>query len=202
MNARSLKLHLSDRAKRGQMMYHAVPGLYLILNGVSNLFGGHVEHLWVDLLGIAAGLALLFVLKRELKHKGHSHGKVAWFEVIAGVVVMIEGFHKLHRDEWFQPGTVQMLAGLLFVAVGLFHERLLAFRTLRCTDEGFAMRIRPIYRISGKWSDIKSFALDEDKLVVTRTDGSTTPSSLRSIENRADVLAMLNAELARSVKGV
>jgi len=201
MAERTLKLQLSERAKRGQMMYHAVPGVYLLVNGVSNLLGGHTEHLWVDLLGIAAGLALFFVLKRELKHKGHSHSKIAWFEVFAGIVVVIEGYHKLHPNEWFQPGTVQMLAGLLFVAVGLFHERLLAFRTLRCTDDGFAMRIRPIYRVSGKWADIKSVALDGNKLVITNKDGSASRSSLRSIENRSEVLAMLQAELTRFTKG-
>lgn len=201
MAERALKLKLSDRAKRGQMMYHAVPGVYLILNGVTNLLGGHAEHLWVDLLGIAAGLALLFVLRRELKHKGHGHGQVAWFEVVAGVVVVIEGFHKLHPDDWFQPGSILMLAGLMFVAVGLFHERLITFRSLKCTDEGFALRIRPIYRLAGKWADIQSLALDGNKLVITNKDGSTSSASLRSIDNRQEVLAMLQAELMRFKSG-
>jgi hypothetical protein len=181
------------------MLFHATPGLYLILNGVSAILSGHAAHLWADVLGIVAGLALLIVLKREFTAKHHAHGKVAWFEVLVGIVVMIEGFHKLHHGKsWFQPGTLLMLVGVLFIVIGIFHNQITSLRRLTCTAKGFKLRTRPIRSFSGEWQDIKSFALEGTSLVIKHQDDSVTKHSLRTIDNRAEVLSMLNEELQTS----
>jgi len=198
MAVRTLKLKLTDRARRAQMMNHATPGIMLIILGVSALLSGHTEHLWVDILGIVAGLALLISLKRELKSKGHGHSRVAWFDVIAGIVVIIEGYHKLHPGRWFQPGTLLMLVGLMFILIGIFHEKINGFRLLTCTDSGFTVRTRLIRSFSGQWREIKSFALDGNSLVIQRKDNSAEKHGLRRIENRAEVLRVLNEELGRA----
>lgn len=195
MAERTLKLQLTESARRGQMMYHATPGVMLIVYGVSSLMSGHPEHLWVDVLGIVAGLALLSSLKRELKGKCHGHSRVAWFDVLAGIVVIIEGYHKLHPGKWFQPGTLLMLVGLMFILIGIFHEKINGFRQLTCTDTGFTVRTRLIRFFSGQWKDIKSFALEGNSLVIQRKDNSTEKHSLRRIENRGEVLKVLNEEL-------
>ncbi len=197
MAERTLKLNLTESARRGQMMYHSMPGIMLIVYGVSALLEGHSEHLWVDILGIVAGAALLISLRRELKSKGHGHSRVAWFDVLAGIVVIIEGYHKLHPGRWFQPGTLLMLVGVMFILIGIFHNRLNALRRLTCTDEGFKVRTRPIRSFSGLWKDIKSFALDGNSLVIQHKDNSTEKHSLRRIENRAEMLGVLNEELER-----
>lgn len=179
------------------MFYHSIPGVLLIITGVSSLLSGHTEHLRIDVLGIVIGAALLVVLKRELKSKHGSHSKVAWFEVLAGIVIVLEGFHKLHHDKsWFQPGTLMMAAGVAVFLLGLFHAKLPAFRKLTYTETGFKVRTRPIRSFSGRWKDIKSFALDGNKLVIEQKNGSTKKHTLRSIENRLDVLKILNEELA------
>ncbi|MBL0063250.1 MAG: hypothetical protein IPP40_17655, partial [bacterium] len=151
MAERTLKLNLTEGARRGQMMYHSMPGIMLIVYGVSALLEGHSEHLWVDVLGIVAGAALLISLKRELKSKGHSHSRVAWFDVLAGIAVIIEGYHKLHPGRWFQPGTLLMLVGLMFILIGIFHEKINGFRILTCNDNGFTIRTRLIRSFSGQW---------------------------------------------------
>lgn len=196
MTKRTLQLKLTERARRAQMLFHATPGLYLILNGVSAILSGHAAHLWADILGIVAGLALLIALKREFTAKHHAHGKVAWFEVLVGIVVMIEGFHKLHHGKsWIQPGTLLMLVGVMFILIGIFHNKLSGQRRLTCTPSGFKLRIRPIRSFSGEWKDIKSFALEGTSLVIKLKNDSVTNHSLRAIENRTEVLNVLNEEL-------
>lgn len=201
MTKRTLQLKLTERARRGQMLFHATPGLYLILNGVSAILSGHAAHLWADILGIVAGLALLIALKRELSAKAHGHSKVAWFEVLAGIVVMIEGFHKLHHNKsWFQPGTLLMLVGVMFILIGIFHNQISSLRRLTCTNEGFKLRTRPIRSLSGEWKDIKTFALESTSLVIKHQNDSITKHSLRTIENRAEVLNVLNEELREFIQ--
>lgn len=198
MSERTLKLNLTEGARRGQMMYHSMPGIMLIVYGVSALLEGHSEHLWVDILGIVAGAALLISLRRELKSKGHGHSRVAWFDVLAGIAVIIEGYHKLHPGKWFQPGSLLMLVGLMFILIGIFHEKINGFRLLTCTDKGFTIRTRLIRSFSGQWKDVKSFALEGNALVIQHKDNSTEKHGLRRIENKLEVLNVLNEELGRS----
>lgn len=178
------------------MFNHSIPGLVLIIAGVASLKEGWHEHSWIDLLGLIAGLLLVVSLVRELKAKDeHSHKKIAWFDVLAGIVIMLEGYHKLHPGEWFQPGSVLMFVGALLFFIGLFHSKLPTVRQLKCTAEGFTVRIRPIYSFSDKWANIKSFSLDKNTLLIRKTDDSVEKRSLRKIENRDEVLKVLTEEL-------
>ncbi|MBK6765493.1 MAG: hypothetical protein IPG71_03960 [bacterium] len=194
---RTLQLHLTDRARRAQMMNHATPGIMLIVLGVSAILSGHTEHLWIDIIGIIAGVALIVSLKREWKHGAHGHGKVGWFDIIAGIVIVIEGYHKLHPGKWFQPGSLLMLVGVMTIVIGIFHHRITALRRLTCTNDGFKLRSRLISSFSGKWRDIHNFSLDGTSLVIERRDKSVSRHSLRRIENRLDVLKTLEEELER-----
>ncbi|MCB9357623.1 MAG: hypothetical protein H6505_03530 [Calditrichaeota bacterium] len=197
MTTRTLPLHLTKRAKRALMFNHSIPGVVLIITGVAALRGGWHEHSWIDLLGLVAGVLLVIALVRELKaEERHEHVKIAWFDVLAGIVITLEGYHKLHPGEWFQPGSVLMFVGVMLFFVGLFHAKLPHIRQLKCADEGFTMRLRPIYAISGKWASIQSIALDRNTLLIRKSDDSVKKHSLRKIENRDEVLRVLNEELA------
>jgi len=180
------------------MMNHATPGVMLIVLGVSAILSGHAKHLWVDILGIVAGVTLIVSLKREWKHDAQGHSKVGWFDIIAGIVIFIEGYHKLHPGKWFQPGSLLMLVGVLTIVIGIFHHRITALRRLTCTGDGFTLRSRLISSFSGTWRDIQNFSLEGSSLVIERHDTSSSRHSLRRVENRLDVLKALNEELARS----
>jgi uncharacterized membrane protein YgdD (TMEM256/DUF423 family) len=197
MTTRTLPLQLSKRAQRAMMFNHAIPGLVLIITGAGSLAEGWHEHSWIDLAGLLFGVTQIIVLARELKSKhAHAHKKIAWFEVITGVVIFLEGYHKLHPGKAFQPATMLMILGIVLFFIGLFHTKLPAIRLLTCTDEGFTVRTRPIRYFKGKWAEIKSFSLEGDKLLMRKSDDSLQKRSLRSIENRAEVLQILNEELA------
>ncbi len=201
MPVRVLPLQLTDRARRAQMMNHATPGIMLIVLGVSAILSGHTEHLWIDIVGIIAGVALIASLKREWKHGAHGHSKVGWFDVIAGIVVILEGYHKLHPGKWFQPGSLLMLVGVAFIFVGIFHHKISAARNLTCTDDGFTLRSRLFSSFSGQWKDTKSFALEGNSLVIQRKDNSIKKHGLRRIENKLEVLKVLNEGLGRNTDG-
>lgn len=179
------------------MMNHATPGVVLIVLGVSALLSGHTEHVWIDVIGIIAGVALVVSLKREWKRNDHHHSKVGWFDIIAGIVIILEGYHKLHPGKWFQPGTVLMLVGLMAILIGIFHDRISSARNLTCTDKGFTLRPRLISSFSGQWKDIKSFSLEGNVLVIENKSKSTEKHNLRRIENKLEALGMLNDELTR-----
>jgi hypothetical protein len=170
----------------------------LIVAGAQGLLRGEHEHLWLDLLSIIVGVALLLAFKREYQRKGgHSHSRVGWFDVIAGVVIILEGVHKLHAHKWWQPGTLLMAVGAVTILIGFLHHRLPKLRRLICTESGFSIWARPFIRLSMPWSKIESVELVKNRLVVHRTGGGQRSIGLRRIENRAEVVEMLKEHLAR-----
>ena len=195
MNGRTIQLHPTARVRRGQQLQHALPALLLIWLGVEELLGGELAHPWVTWLGLIAGSVLLVLLKRNWSRPEHSHGLVDWYDVVAGVVIIIEGYHKIHQGHWFQPGTLTVGLGVAVILMGVFHRQLAARRQLAIDAGGFLLRRRPFGGLRMRWSDLQAVKLDGTTLCL-RTDGSETRVSLRRIENRDQVLKELRAELA------
>jgi len=198
MPTQVLHLKLTHQAHMAQHRSHLAPALLLIYLGVQELWSGEREHLWLNLLGIALGLALVIAFKREAARKGeHRHARVAWYDVIAGSVIILEGVHKLHGHKWWQPGTLTMAVGTATMIIGFQHHSLPKLRRLRCTDEGFSLRIRPISWLVMPWRKVESVELKGNRLMVHDTGGHLHSRSLRRIENRAEVAEMLQEHLAR-----
>jgi hypothetical protein len=198
MATETLHLKLTERARRQQHMSHLSPALLLIFLGIDALLGGHSERLWLDLLGLIVGLALLIAFKREISSKGRHHSRIGWIDVIAGLVLIVEGLHKLHSGKWFQPGTVTMLLGVAVILIGLLHNRLPKLRRLTCTDEDFSLRTRPISSLALMWQEIEKIELKDLRLVLALKDGTQRTINLRRIENRAEAAEMLKTKLAES----
>ncbi|HEY3295475.1 MAG TPA: hypothetical protein VGL38_08550 [bacterium] len=197
MASKTLHLKLTHRAHMAQHRSHLAPALMLIILGMGELVQGEQEHLALNLLGIAAGLALMILFKREASRKGaHSHSRVAWYDVVAGVVIMMEGVHKLHGHKWWQPGTLTMAAGFVVMLAGILQQKLPKLRRLRVTDHGFSLRTRPISSLAMAWSDVESIELKDNRLTVHRKGGGERRISLKRIENRAEALQMLQESLA------
>jgi hypothetical protein len=195
MTSETLHLTLTDRARRAQHASHLTPAVMLIVLGVQELMGGEREHLWLDLLGIVLGFALLIAFKREFGRKGgHSHSRVGWFDVLAGMVIALEGYHKLHPGRWFQPGTVLMIVGAVIMLIGFQHHRLPQLRRVICTDEGFSIRTRPFVWLTMRWRDVAGIELEGNRLMIGQENGSHRSINLRRIANRDQVLEMVKRQ--------
>jgi hypothetical protein len=195
MTKQVLPLRLTDRARRAQAMMHATPGLLLILTGLEGLLSGKSHRPWIDGLGILAGLLLVIMLRRELRSKHATHTGVHWYDVIVGCVIILEGAHKLHKNEWFQPSTILMLVGVLMIVIGFFHHKLELLRRLEWDDERFCLHLRPLYRFSMKWSDLDSVKLDGTTLILTNKSKKTHSVNLRRIENRGEVGSAIEEQM-------
>jgi hypothetical protein len=197
-----IPLHLTEKAKRGKLFAHLSPGILLLLIGVEALISGTSEHLWLDLLSIAAGLGLLFLLRREIKGKsGHvEHPSVHWFEVVAGAVLVLEGVHHLHPGHWFQPGVLTILVGAAVAAMGIFSRRLDKLQRLEISAEGFYLRPRMISRLRMRWDELKDARLDGTTLSLQTKAGTERRISLRRIQNREEVLKALKEGLLRQAE--
>jgi len=192
MTSETLHLKLTASARLRQHRSHLTPALMLIITGGQALLHGEHEHMWVDLLSVALGLTLMVAFTREFRRKsGHHHGRVGWFDVIAGLVIMMEGFEKIHPGKWFQPGTLLMTVGAVTVLIGFQHQRLPKLRRLKCTDQGFSIRTRPFAWLSMPWERVEGIELEDTRLIIRRAGTTPRRFNLSRIENRAEVAEML-----------
>jgi hypothetical protein len=191
MPTETLRLKLTERARRAQHLSHLSPAVLLILLGLEALMGIEHEHRVIALLGLAAGIALLIAMRHEFRRKQHSHSRVGWFDVIAGVVIILEGAHMHHPGRWFQPGTLTMILGVIVVFVGIFHQRLPKLRRLVCTESGLLLRVRPFVWLSLPWEQVEGIELQNNRLVVQVAGGGLRTVNLRRIENRAEAAEMM-----------
>jgi len=196
MSTETLHLKLTQRARRRQHLSHLSPALLLIMLGVQALLGREQENRGIAMLGLVAGLALLVALQKEFRRKQHSHGRVGWFDVIAGVVIILEGAHELHPGRWFQPGILLMVIGAVTMAVGFLHHRLPKLRKLTCSsDRGFSIRVRPAVRLSMPWDKVEAVELENQHLLIRCTDESFRRINMQRIENRAEAAEMMKRHL-------
>lgn len=195
-----LPLQLTLRARRGQLVQHAVPAVYLVLIGLEALLAGEGNVHWLDGIGLITGLLLLFLFKRSWRDT-HStaHAGIGWYDVVAGVVIFIEGLHKYHSGKYFQPATLTMVLGVLVVLMGLNHARFQSLRKLTITDAHFTVRTGLLRSLTVPWSEFRSVALHGNTLQVTTNRSSRKSISLRRIENRDAVCAAISTSAAAAV---
>jgi hypothetical protein len=191
----SVLLHPTRMLRLRLSMAHAVPGLVLVLTGITGLREEGLHPL--PIAEVAAGAAVLIAVARELRRHGDGgHGAVGWVEIFAGLMLMVEGWHAHHPGAGFQPGTIYGIAGLLAIGVGIAYPRIPRIRKLVLDDERFHIRTSPFRRLGMPWRDVETFETGPREIAVRTREGKRHSIDLGLVENRAEVVRLF-AEWAK-----
>ena len=187
---RTVKLHLGQRHRRALLINDTYPGILTVLAGISLLQSGQSP-----LLGgasILAGLMLVaFGVKEWRSSPGEQQRSVQWFDVLGGVVTMVNAFAIYKPTKGFQPATLYFIAGLVIIAKGVFASKLPGKRRLTITKDGFKIRTSPFRVLKMSWNEIALLTVDESKVSVTTKDNSERGISLRRVANSSEAASAL-----------
>ena len=119
-----------------------------------------------------------------------SHARVSLFDVVAAVVVFLEGVHRYNPGKGFQPATMYFLIAAATLVIGLQHHRLAALVRAEVGGGGFLLRTRPFRPLRMAWRDVAALERRGDTVVV-RPSAAGVKANLRGCANRGEVFAAL-----------
>ncbi len=189
------------RAKLARSFNHVIPGVVLLLLGIESLMHRDTEHLAFALLSIGAGAAVVISFAREMRQSAHAepHG-VNWVDIFAGIVILLEAWHKYKPEKGFQPATLLMLVGVITFLIGIFHAKLARLARLTCNETGFFSRTSPFHKLELLWKDIAAVQSDDSSIKITTKNGRHRKISLRKVENKNAIADFFNQHWRRKMK--
>jgi hypothetical protein len=191
-----IRLRPTRRFLLAQRINHAVPAVTLLLAAVEGLGGGPHKSVWLIALDVIAGGGLLLVLIREMRSTGEApHARASIIELLAAVVVFLEGVHRYNPQKGFQPAWMYFVMAVATLVIGLLHHRIAAMVQAVFTSEGFAIKTRPIRSLRMDWREVAALERQGDSLVVRATSGRTRRINLRTCANRDEVFAAFGRRL-------
>ncbi|UYZ59476.1 hypothetical protein [Hymenobacter latericus] len=211
-SAERLTLYHRHHAKRqrGKALSHLVPALVL-LSSVAAVLGGEA-FTWVTAAEIAVGAAYVVLLVRELLHlRKHPHHRerVAWLELAAAGILLLEGYHIWHRHHEAElagaPHKFHVLpwiyaaAAVAFVVIAFRMPQLDARRFLHLHAEGFSVRLKPFARITEvRWAEVQAVEpAGPTDVLVTWPGGRQQRLGLGQMHNAAELQQRVLAHAAQ-----
>lgn len=159
--------HRHVRQQVSKSLGHLGPALVLLM-GISPVLAGE-EHL-TPLLGleIAVGAAYLVLMVRELRHLRHHpfhRESVAWLELAAASILVLESYHIWHRHHEAEaaggPHRLHLLpwiyaaVAVVYVVLAFRMKQLDNRRYLHLHPDGFAVRTKHLGDTHDlRWADI------------------------------------------------
>ena len=195
-----VRLHPTRGMRFRLSLNHTFAGLLLLATGIGGL-GEEGRHIlpWAEIL---VGAAVLTAIALELrKPEGAAHKGVRWVEILAGIMLFVEGLHARRPGGIFQPALFYGIAGLVSIAIGTNAIRVSRMRTLVLDDAGFSIRTTPFRRLELAWKEIASYEALPDGLHVTTRDGERHTVRLRMVANRGEVTRTFAEYAVRRVRG-
>ena len=193
----------ATRAMRIQGGRHALIGAVLAFGGLDAIGAGRGT--WPDVLGVAAGLALVAAFAIELRRARrpaqaapHAHHGLGWVDLFASAVTLVEAWHLHHQGKHLLPWAYVLVAVILFV-LGVSHARLKSLRRLVTNDEGFDLRTSPWRRLRRRWDEIASFSATEHGLQIVERSGRVLEIDLRDIAEAPAVTEAFTAAAQRAI---
>jgi hypothetical protein len=181
---------------------HAYAGLLLLIAGIGAL-PEEARHVlpWAEILVGVAVLTAIIIELRKPEHtatgKGAEHEKIRWVEVMAGCMLIVEGFHARHPGRWFQPALFYWIGGLISLAIGIGLLPVSRTRRMIIVGERFSIRTSLFRRRELAWREIASYAFVPRGLQVTTSAGRQHTMRLRSVANRDEVERIFAEHAAR-----
>ena len=187
---RIVKLHPTQRRKRALLINDTYPGIMIAVAGFAMLESG--QFTIIAFANIVAGAALVrFGVKEWRSSAGkESHG-IQWFDVIGGVVTILDALTIYKPWKGFQPAWLYFAVGLAAIAKGVFGIKIPGFRRLTIFTDGFKIRRSPFSSLKSTWSDTQSLACDGHNIHLTAKNTTKRSFKLRGIENASEVTEAL-----------
>jgi hypothetical protein len=198
MTPPSVTIPLDDKRKRlgvwWQKLQHAVGGVPLLLAGVHRLeSSGRADPLAIAEIVVAG--ALLVMLARDLRAEvagrsssshapahshGHPHAGPNWFDVVAGVMLIIESVQASHEGGKPFYARPNFLLGIVTLVIGLLHGRIarraMKRREIHFDDSGIRARLGRFRSFAVPWSEIRNITITAKNAVIQTAAGSHTIS--------------------------
>lgn len=150
---------------------------------------------WFGWVEFAAAAALIVAAAREMfqKKKEGDHPTVAWTEIAAGGVLMVESAIKWREGPRHYPlALTRAFVAALTIGIGFSHARLRRARALRIDDTGVSWR-RRLIQAGAKWSEIKAVSIGDREAVFETINGSGPSLRLARLANRLKVEQAIEA---------
>ena len=168
---RVIKLELSANRKKILLMNDLVPAVILLVTGFKSISSNSANILtFINIF--SAGLLVIFGLRewRSLKERGQT--TIKWYELVSGIVLMINAVTMYKPVGQFQPAHLYFAASVLIILKGLsIIEPISLFRRLSISDHGFILRTGPFTSYRFAWSEIVQFEIKEQMLNITTLKG-------------------------------
>lgn len=186
MSPSAVTIVLDDKRKRigawWHKLQHAVGGVPLLIAGIHRLQGpGGVEPLAIAEVLVAATLLILFA--RDLRaaatarpaasqapddavaehSDAHSHTGSNWFDVVAGVMLIVESAQASHEGGKPFFARPNFLLGVVTLVIGLLHGRIASLswkrRELHVDESGIRARLGRFRSFAVSWPEVRDIAI-------------------------------------------
>lgn len=168
-------------------------GILLASSGYDAIRAGHHAS-WLDWVAIVSGGLLLVVFVIEMRRarsaKEHDAHGVAWVDVFAAAVTLVEAAHLQHKGKVGLP-FAYLLVAILLLTIGVMHSRLRRLRRLVVDEHGFDIRTAPWSRTRLAWSDVADVQRAGDVVMVETRAGQTRRIDLRGMDHGGEAIAAL-----------
>lgn len=190
MKSETIYLEPTKIRERAQMVNTILPGVIVLMEGLSNLGGDEHYRIFSPVLNIFVGGGILGAAVVELR-RSRKEGKrfIGWIDVFAGVVMITTGINIHHPGRFFQPGVMYMLAGTAIIFKGILNSKISSRRQIVFDESGFQARISVFRRLRLTWSNLNSLTISESAIKFTSIEDAEHILSLRRYENRNDIMA-------------
>ncbi len=188
-------------AERYSLLTHLVVAGSLLQEAIPAIKSdpGDFSFAWIEALTASA---LILAAIRELKRKkGDHHGTVAWTEIFAGLVLVVEAAIKWRAGSRHYPLAIaRTLVAMLVIGLGVSHARLKYARSLRLDDKGLRWRRRLLLRYSADWKDIRGLSIDERAAVFTLAEGKNLSLAIGRMKHKEELRdAIVSAAMRHGV---
>lgn len=191
---RVIKLELSANRKKILLINDLVPAVVLLVTGVNSLRENTGNYLtFVNL--ISGGLVIVFGLREWRSFKRHVHHKIQWYDLVSGIVLMLNAATMYKPLRAFQPAHLYFAASVLTILKALsIIEPIILFRRLTISDAGFTLRIGPFSRYHFLWNEIVDIEIRDQALNITTLKGQRH-ISLKKIADTEEMGSALTSTL-------
>ncbi len=188
-----LQTRRAIRAKRARTIQHLFAAILLILAGYERVRGPGAV---LPILEVAAGVLLIgsVVFERVLHH--HVKG-VAWVEFAGAAMTLVEAFARLEERHHVSFYVLSFITPVLLFALAIFDAQITP--QLRSDDAHLKIRFRALFRRRIAWSDIESWAREDDRIEVRMRSGQVRKLDFRDVINRDEAIAWTERQLSAHV---
>jgi len=188
-------LRRSAKGEKVLLLNDMIPSLILLITGIGTLLSRANTSL--ALANIVSGGLILAVGARKWRALSKQyHQRIQWYDVVSGGVMLLDAAMMYKPWKGFQPADIYFALSIFLILKGLALIKPKDLRRLKISDEGFAIRTGPFFRLRCLWKDVETITMDDTSLVVLTPEGEKR-ISLRRVENKDEVYQAILASLKK-----